>query len=180
MVLFLKRFTRRSSFCVRYRFYLSLSYNLFYLRKSLSQLVYVLSQLVSYFLLSQKAFISACLCFISTCLNALSHTFISHYTFISQFYLTPHFYLTQSISHKPLSQKVFISQTFISEQTFISPARSSWVPETEISDIKKSAGVFGVFAANFHRISIVFLYQDRHKLLFKKIISRIDHEKNCL
>ena len=66
----------RSSFCVRYRFYLSLSYNLFYLRKSLSQLVYVLSQLVSYFVLSQKPFISACLCFISTCLNDLSHTFI--------------------------------------------------------------------------------------------------------
>ena len=111
----------RSSFCVRYRFYLSLSYNSFYLRKSLSQLVYVLSQLVSYFVLSQKPFISACLCFISTCLNALSHTFISHHSFISLFYLTPYFYLTlKTISQKSLSQKTLISEVFISENLDLS------------------------------------------------------------
>ena len=46
-------------------FYLSLPHNEFYLRNSLSQLVYVLSQLASYFVLSQKTFISACLSFIS-------------------------------------------------------------------------------------------------------------------
>ena len=61
----------------------------------------------------------------------------------------------------------------------MSPARSSWVPETEISDIKKFPDVFGVFAANFHRISLVFLYQDRHKLLFNFFSAESITKKNA-
>ena len=83
----------RSSFLLRYREYLNLPRVSQYLKKPISQLALLISQLALKFPISQKANISTCLANISTCLKSISQANISNWTNISCQYLKPNQYL---------------------------------------------------------------------------------------
>ena len=86
-------FVFRSSFLLRYREYLNLPRVSQYLKKPISQLALLISQLALKFPISQKANISTCLANISTCLKQISQANISNRANISSEYLKPNQYL---------------------------------------------------------------------------------------
>ena len=89
----LHNITLRSSFLLRYREYLNLPRISQYLKKPISQLALLISQLALKFPISQKANISTCLANISTCLKQISQANISNRANISSEYLKPNQYL---------------------------------------------------------------------------------------
>ena len=94
----------RSSFLLRYREYLNLPRVSQYLKKPISQLALLISQLALKCTISQKANISTCLANISTCLKQISQS-ISQTEPISQANISNH----RNISNYTNISKVNIS-----------------------------------------------------------------------